>query len=183
MTDHLKPLISKLSLLEISEPPPPWREVPAIAIGGVRSVGFQPDSDLLLVVSEQGRGVIDCNTGKKLARDHDEYFEDEIRLEAEGIGPMSGQRIRISGLHGGGLPNSTSDMWSLDAVTLAWPEQLLILVEPGSWLYGGLYGKPDNLWKVFADSEIRAQGFSPTGRSLVIATSSEIQIYAREEMG
>ncbi|MDH3347823.1 MAG: hypothetical protein OEM02_06965 [Desulfobulbaceae bacterium] len=183
MTHHLKPLVSKLSALDLSKPPAPWCKAPTVLIGGLRSIGFQRDSDLLLVVSEQGRGVIDCVTGITLTRDRSEYYEDEILLEAEGIGQMSGQSIRISGLYGGGLPNSTSDNWSLETVTLAWPEQSLLLVEPGSWLYGSLYGKPCNFYKIFSDSEIRAQGFSPTGRTLVIATTSEIYIYSRNTVG
>ena len=86
-------------------------------------------------------------TGQKLARDHEEYYEDEVNLDADGIGPLAGQKIRISGLDGGGLPNSTTDGWSIETVTLSWPDQILFLIEPGSWFYGGLYGKPDNFKK------------------------------------
>jgi hypothetical protein len=183
MTNQLKPLIKRIISLDTTEPIYPWNKIAVFPVGGLRSIGFQSGSDLLLVVSDQGRGVIDCLIGQKVSRDQNEYYEDETQLEAEGIGPLSGQKIRISGLYGGGLPNSTSDGWSLEIASLTWPEQILILVEPGSWLYGGLYDKPDNFWKIYSDFEIRAQGFSSTGRTLVIATSSELIIYARNDIG
>jgi hypothetical protein len=183
MPDHLKTLINKIEILDRSEPPAPWCKRVVYPVGGLRSVGFQDDADILLVVSEQGRGIIDCIADQKLARDHEEYYEDEIRLEADGIGPLAGKKIRISGLYGGGLPNSTSDGWSIETVTLSWPEEILFLVEPASWFYGSLYGQPDNFRKVFSGSEIRAKGFSPTGRTFVIATSSDLTIYTRNAAG
>lgn len=183
MPDHLKPLIKKIEKLDITEPPPPWCKAAVFPVGGLRSVGFHGDADILLIVSEQGRGVIDCIAGEKIARDHEEYYEDEIRLDADGIGPLAGQKVRISGLYGGGLPNSRTDGWSVETVTLFWPEKILLLVEPGSWFYGSLYGQPDNFRKIFSGSEIRAKGFSPTGRTFVIATSSDLTIYTRNCAG
>jgi hypothetical protein len=164
----------------VKSPPSPWQVISPVAIGGLTSVGFDRDSDILLIVSHQGRGVIDCLSGKKLAKDDDEYFEDSNHLEAEGIGPLSGKTINIAGLFGGGLPTCTDDMWVLESITLEWPENNILLVEPGSDLYGSNFGKPDNFHKVGKGSEIRAYGFSHTGKSFIVATSSEVYIYARK---
>jgi len=143
-------------------------------------VGFSPSSDLLLVTSSQGRGVFDCRSGERLARDGDESgdFEDPVQLEANGIGPVSGT-VRMSGLYGGGLPNSTADGWSAERLSLDWPVETLLLFAPGSTLHWQVDGKPPVFTKVYLGSEIRAWGFSPTGRSLVVATSSDLTAYGR----
>jgi hypothetical protein len=52
-----------------------------------------------LVVSSQGRGVIDCLTGEKVAPDDEEFYENETSLEAQGIGILSDRTIRMSGLY------------------------------------------------------------------------------------
>jgi hypothetical protein len=60
-----------------------------------------------------GRGVFDCNSGERVARDKDGDWDDldETRLMSIGIGPLSEIRIRLAGLHGGGLPTTTDDGW------------------------------------------------------------------------
>lgn len=180
MYKHLKPLQEKLLSLNIDEVPDPWKLVTIFTVGGLRSVGFDRESENLLVVSLQGRGVIDCLTGEKVARDYEEYYENETRLEAQGIGILSDRTIRMSGLFGGGLPNITEDDWKLECVTFKWPEQMLILLPPSSDLYGSVHGHPDTMTKIFEDSRIRAYGFSYTGRSFVIATTSYATVYGRE---
>lgn len=180
MYEHLKPLQKKLLSLNVDKVPDPWKWVAAFSIGGLRSVGFDRESENLLVVSSQGRGVIDCLTGEKLARDYEEFYENETSLEAQGIGILSDRTIRMSGLFGGGLPSITEDGWQLECVTLKWPEQMLILLPPSSHLYGSVTGHPDTMTKIFEDSCIRAYGFSYTGRSLIIATTSDVTIFVRE---
>lgn len=180
MYEHLKPLREKLLSLNIGEVPDPWKLVATFAVGGLRSVGFDRESENLLVVSSQGRGVIDCLTGEKVARDHEEFHENEARLEAQGIGILSDRTIRMSGLFGGGLPSITEDGWQLECVTLKWPEQMLILLPPNSHLYGSITGHPDAMTKIFEDSCIRAYGFSYTSRSFIIATTSNVTVFVRE---
>lgn len=179
MYEHLEPLKKKLLLLSIAAPPPPWKIITPVAIGGLLSIGFDRNSDNLLIVSSQGRGVIDCLTGEKIARDYDEYYDNEVQLEAEGIGILSNKIIRMSGLYGGGLSIITKDRWTLESVTLSWPEQMIVLLPPDSNLYGSIYGRTDDMTKVAEDSRIRAYGFSYTGQSFVVATSSEVNIFSR----
>ena len=180
MYEHLKPLQEKILSLNIGEVPDPWKLVATFAVGGLRSVGFDRESENLLVVSSQGRGVIDCLTGEKVARDYEEFYENEPKLEAQGIGILSNRTIRMSGLFGGGLPNITEDGWQLECVTLKWPEQMLILLPPSSHLYGSVTGHSDTMTKIFEDSCIRAYGFSYTGWSLIIATTSDVTVFGRE---
>jgi hypothetical protein len=102
-------------------------------------------------------------------------FHDPIRLIAEGIGPLDGLQIPLAGTHGGGLPRITQDGWSVDDFTLDWPHHTLLLNGPHSWPYD-VNGK---LWKLGSESELRAWGFSPTGNSLVLATSSDLTVWGR----
>jgi hypothetical protein len=179
MYEHLNPLRNKLLSLNIGEIPSPWKRVATVSVGGLRSLGFDQESENLLIVSSQGRGVIDCLTGEKIARDDEEFYEGETKLEAQGIGVLRDRTIRMSGLFGGGLPIITEDGWQLESVTLKWPEQMLILLPPGSHLYGLVTRHPDSMTKIFEDSCIRAYGFSYTGRSLVIAITSDVTIFVR----
>jgi hypothetical protein len=176
---HLEPLRQRIHNAPIVENISDWHQIVSIAVGGLRSVGFDRHVDLLLVVSSQGRGVIDCLSGEKLARDDEEYYEGEEHLEAEGIGLLQGKTIKMAGLFGGGLPLITEDRWSIEIVCLNWPVQEVILIPPGSNLYGSLHNRPDRFEKVFSDASIRAVGFSHSGRSFVIATTSDVTIYGR----
>lgn len=178
-TPHLDPVRREVRAQKIDAPQGPWQKIGMIAVGGLRTIGFDRSSELLLVVSSAGRGVIDCSNCTKVARDDDEYYGGEQFLEAEGIGPLEGRTIRVAGLIGGGLPTNTQDGWSLEVVTLDWPEHEVLLVEPFSSIYDSLYGKQAKFRKIARESELRAFGFSYSGKSLVIASSSDITVYGR----
>lgn len=183
MYEHLNPLREKLLKLKTESPPASWQIKTIVSVGGLESVGFDRHSDNLLIVSSQGRGVIDCSTGEKTARDYNDDwdFKKYYRyLKADGIGDLAGQSITMAGLYGGGLPLCTEDGWELHSITLNWPEEMIILVEPNSSLYGSICNRPDNFVLVERDASIRAYGFSYTNKSFVIATTSDVTIYGRE---
>jgi hypothetical protein len=178
--EHLLPLIRRVRGAPVKPPPPPWQPSGAHAIGGLSDVGFGRGSDLLLVVSSDGRGVFDCIAGVRVARDRsNDDWRDMRELEAQGMGPLAGQRIRTSGIAGGGLALRTVDGWEAERLTLDWPEELLLLLPPGGRLYEDRRGRLPEFTKVAVSSGVRAWGFSPTGRSLVLATSSDVTIFSR----
>jgi len=177
---HLDPLLKHLRSLEIAPAPPPWFHVTTRAIGGLTAVGFDRTSELLLIVSSAGRGVVDGATGQKVARDTTDYYEDSTFLEAAGIGPLLGKTIRMAGLFGGGLPTITADGWKVEQVCLNWPITEVLLVEPGSDLFDVPYGKTGKFHKIMEWDEIRACGFSYSGNTFVIATPSDIAIYSKQ---
>ena len=180
LPDHLVPVVRRIRATSISDPPSPWRCIGSFSVGGLTDVGFGTRSDLLMVISSMGRGVFDCLTGEKVARDYDDGdWHDTLALEAEGIGPLAEQRIKTAGLHGGGLPMAAGDGWTAEDFVLDWPDHTLLLVPPGSWAYGDGFGKPANYTKVAVESELRAWGFSPTGRCLILATSSDLTCWNR----
>jgi hypothetical protein len=81
-----------------------------VAIGGMTEAGFVPQSSLLMVVSHQGRGLLDLITGSRVARDEQETgtWFDASRLAVLGIGPLDGQWIKVAGLAGDQLPATTA---------------------------------------------------------------------------
>jgi hypothetical protein len=85
--------------------PSAWRKVAYVAVGGLTDVGFA-DGRLLLVVSHQGRAVVDLSSGELLARDRDDggAWFDAVRGAAAGIGPLDGAWIGVCGLAGDGCP-------------------------------------------------------------------------------
>ncbi len=85
--------------------PSTWRKVTYLAVGGLTEVGFG-DGRLLLVVSHQGRAVVDLASGELLARDRHEAgaWFDAACGAALGIGPLDGAWIGVCGVAGAGCP-------------------------------------------------------------------------------
>ncbi|WP_406307191.1 hypothetical protein OHA61_39370 [Streptomyces sp. NBC_00885] len=178
--------------LSVSETPPPapWRTVldRRTPIGGLLGIGFAvaPDNgrDLVMVVSVDGHGLFDADTGEKIARDRDPDPEDSTPdavpdLTCPGLGPVTGTRVRIAGLFGGGLHTTTLDGWSVEDVSPEWPHHRVLLSTDGGMPHSGPHG--EGWWHIFDSnySELRAAGFSPSGRTLAVATSSDLTLWTR----
>jgi hypothetical protein len=172
-------LRKRLNSIPVSNPPSPWALVGTASIGGLTEVGFAGSADDLLVVSSQGRGLFDCLTGERIARDQDEVFPnpDETGLTCPGIGRRSAEVIRMAGLHGGGLLLGTRDGWVLHVIQLPWPIHYVFLTSD----FCDVTDDSGHITKICNDEPctFRAAGFSSTGRSFVVATSGEVRIYAR----
>lgn len=162
--------------------PTPWRIVSTAFVGGLIEVGYAPKSDLVLVVSHDGRGGFDAKTGEHLARDRspstDPWF-DPISMTASGIGPLEGVVIRLAGLSGGGLPKSTADGWRLETAYLDWPDACVFISSPGANPFDEQRSAGCTRIPINDGTELRACGFSETGRTFVIATNSDIVFYCR----
>ncbi len=161
--------------LREGDPPPPWRRTFRGPVGGFEMLGFAADSELLLVVSSSGRGVFDCETGQTVARDYDPdllQWADESRLTAEGIGPLHGQDIRMTGIPGGGLPTGTADGWSLHVIPFDWTECLALLCP--AWKDPFDLTGLQQCSAVHRGWHLTAFGFSYTGRTLVITEGSGV---------
>ncbi len=146
-----------------------WEKPVTHAIGGLTELGFDESGRYLLVVSHQGRGVIDLQTLKKVARDYDEQaaYGQHGNKTVEGIGPIAGQNIKCVGLWGGKLKDNTPDGWHVlisdkEIVTLSNPHHRTVSI-------------PESI------TALRAVGFSEDGEILIYATSSEIEFYRRDE--
>lgn len=184
VSDYADALRTRVREIPVAPPPPPWVAVPAIPVGGLTNVGIDGSNglELVLTISHAGRGVFNTR-GDRLARDDQEPSDswlDEVGLEAGGIGPLAERRVRIAGLAGGGLPTSTRDGWHVRNLPVDWRDDFVVLEPPGC---GALWtGHQSGCVAVFArdECELRAFGFSPSGRVLVLASSGDLRLYVRE---
>jgi hypothetical protein len=174
---HLRQRYSHLLALPANQLTPPWRMVASVAVGGLSGVGFEENSDTLLVTSFAGRGVFDGLTGERLARDDAYPFpEDTANCQVEGIGPLASRWVRTAGHHGGGLA-AWADGWSVERLPLTWPNEHLLLFPNGNSLWDDRQNL-DGVMKFLPDVLV-AFGFSPTGRTFIVATSSDFTLYGR----
>ena len=151
-----------------------WPTRHIVRAGGLFGLGFVDGSDLLLIATHDGRGVVDCISGEMIARDPDPSFPfDESSLKVEGIGPIAGQEIRIAGaIYGGSLLQVTDDGWRLTGQLSNSSEDVIQLFAPACAL-----DEPGTFTGFVP--EVRVFGFSPTGCSFVIGTGAEVFIFAR----
>jgi hypothetical protein len=177
-TDHMTDLRRRIRQMKTQAPMLPWKRSGGAAVGGLAAVGYADNSDLLLVVSSTGRGVFDCMTGKRIARDYDDRpsWYDRTHVLAQGIGPLEGQMIRLAGIDGGGLVHTTDDGYRLWLVAPTWPDYRVILSPPYTTIYSALH----QCVQVEGDYEIRAYGFSETGRSFIVAQNHTLYTFSRD---
>jgi hypothetical protein len=155
-----------------------WRRTVSAAVGGLREIGFSEDESALLVVSHDGRGLFDTVTGERLARDDDrpetnsDWF-DAAHRRVRGIGKTADRWVGMVGLWGGALALDDRQGWRAELVGKGRHEQALV----------GLQGEQQR-WRVAAPiAEVRAFGFSASGRFLVLATSADLTVFAKAEAG
>jgi len=180
MHDRQEALRQHVLNASVQDPPPSWERHRSFGVGGLLAVGFGENERYLLVESSNGRGVFDCVALERVARDYDmdaHTWSDLNRLECDGIGPLEGQSVRMAGLYGGGLSRGTGDGWSVDLVQIPWPDEYLVVAPPDS----SIYDLSTNITRLRPPfTAVHAFGFSPSGRTLVLATSSDLTIYDRD---
>lgn len=174
--------------MPFEEAPQSWQHT-RVAVAGLLSVGYAPNTDYLLAIGVNGRGVFDCSYDAKpikVARDYEtdneNQWHDIIKLQGIGIGPIANQIVPIAGIFGGGLPLQSFDHWILEMVSPNWPHVNVLLgkpdrkvigVQPHEWYSG--YVK----LKLSGEDEVKALGFSQTGKSFIVAYSHTIHIFSR----
>jgi hypothetical protein len=144
-------LRARLREAPVESPAQPWRKVAAIRVDGLDTV--RSADGLLLVPTTKGVLVIDCATGARA--------------------------INAPGAAGEDLTSATPDGWTVDVVAADWPAERVVLSGPGRLPFG----VPDRGgWQVVHDEqfcELRTTGFTPDGRTLVIASSCELRVFSR----
>ncbi len=179
---YLGPIRRMVRTASLVAPPRPWRAAGVFAVPALEAVGFDRSSELLLIISGEGRGVIDCSTGEKIARKHGPLEPDTFAgpLQAMGIGPLEGQQIATAGKKGGGLMRTTHDGWALEIVTLEWPRAEILLVPPRTSLFACQEDEHARFSRIESHPELHTCGFSFSGRSLAIAAGDDLTIYCRD---
>ncbi|WBP85316.1 hypothetical protein [Kitasatospora cathayae] len=186
LTPYQQQLHDRVVAAEVIPPPEPWRQVGRgiVPVGGLLGIGFavHPETghDLVLTVSNSGHGLFDAVTGEKLERDYDpEDDPDGPDLSCPGLGPVADVRIPVAGLWGGGLHSGAAGGWGVEVISPEWPSHRVLLVHGEGPERNGQHG--ETWWHVFHSSwsTFRAAGFSPTGRTLAVATSSDLTLWTR----
>lgn len=167
-----------LKNIEHKSQPMGWLTTATIAVGELTEIGFSRITNQLLIISSSGRGLIDCESGEKLARDYQEYGDwyDPINLTCQGIGQTADEQITISGLSGGGLPLVNQYGETLELTAENWPLNDLYFCPSGGSIFIERF--QTGCCHIFS-SYIRCYGFSWNGQFIVAATSSDVTIWQR----
>lgn len=177
--DNRKRLIKTIDSIHKSPKIEGWQCLGIYAVGGLLAVGFSKRKDILLVESSTGRGLFDCNTGEKIARDYNEEYVNpyDYELYCMGIDVLSDEEINTAGINGGGLLTVSPQGDSINIVSLNWPIQEIIFCPNYSSIYDDK--TKDKCCIVASEYEIRACGFSSNGNFFILATSSDFVLYKR----
>lgn len=159
-----------------------WKKVGFWAVGGLREIGFKNGTDYLMVLGG-GRGIFDCIKNEKIARDRTDYYHYEWNMNngiVKGFNLFEGEEIICGGFeYKDILKKITSDGWSikiengerLDYKKEIAPCEIMYLFNQES--------KQKIETQTFFYGINRAYGFSDTGKSFVVATSSDLHIWNR----
>lgn len=156
-----------------------WNKIALYGVGGLREIGFYKNTNLILVLSGQGRGLFDCSTGEKIARDKSDYYTEKWDSNTgivEGIADLKDELIICGGFEYPDKLNKETyygDKISIKKETRKiWngsnAECEIIYIESNN----------DKVEVYFSAYGInRAFGFSNTGETFVMATSSDLHIW------
>ncbi len=147
-----------------------WEHVIHQPTGGLTEFGFSEDESYFLVCSHAGRGLFDCSNGQRVARDYDPHYperESNAGRYVEGIGPLSSMWVRVHGLWSGKLNAFCPGGWKVELVPDKSSDKAFVVDLNNDKKY--LVDEPI--------TEVRAFGFSVSGRYLALATSSDVVVY------
>lgn len=160
----------------------PWRPIVTHAVGGLTAVGFDRTAEVMLVTSATGQSVIDGATGEILYRNRQDDGLDVAALKGTRLDSPADERFDMAGLYGGGLRRVTDDGWSVAHMAghaLLHPKDASIQFLAPEW---DSYRKDSTFHLLDRSGEdMRAFGFSWTGRTLALATPSTLVLWGRPE--
>ena len=156
--------------------PKGWTRKSTFAIGGFEYFGFSETSDILVVLSAQGRGLIDMSKDEKIARDDStDYILDETLLVCEGFDILEGETIKLAGEFGGSLlPVKNKSNERLVRVSPFYPCEDVIFQPPFESCFIERYNK--NCVRVYR-GYLYCYGFSFSGKYFVIADDGGITFW------
>ena len=153
-----------------------WEHLTTISVGGLENVGFASSGNII-ILSSQGRGILDFSTGQKIFRDNRDWWQDFDKEEKviAGFGGENDAIIKLSGLHAEDYLNkTTADGWTLSAEDSQYntiPIKKFYIKNSGSSV--SFFIAEDG------PCEVRCYGFSETEKTMIIASSCELIIWKR----
>lgn len=158
----------------------PWDQIAVMGIGGLTALGFDRACKDMLVTSISGQSVISAITGEVLYRNRDDDGLDTSALKGTRLDHPADERFDMAGLYGGGLRTMTDDGWSVEQLRghcVLYPAGASIHFLSPAW---ESYEKDATFHLLDRSGEdIRALGFSWSGRTLVYASPNTLSIWGR----
>lgn len=163
------------------ETPAPWTLSAYIHAGGVIAAGWDSQENVILV-SHDGYSVCDPRTGERLIRDPDPEMGygglSETGLEYSV--PATGETRPVFGIFGGGgILVSPRDHWELEIIAPDWPDEMVILREPGPG--GRDYLEGAHRLDLGLAGTLRGCGFAPSGRQFIVVASDGAVVFRRDD--
>lgn len=158
----------------------PWQQIKVLGIGGLTALGFDRASEEMLVTSRNGQSVISGASGEIIYRNRDDDGLDIKSLKGTRLDHPADERFDMAGLYGGGLRTTTDDGWSVEQL-----RGRRVLHPPGASIHflgsaWDSHSKDSTFFLIDSTvDDIRAFGFSWTGRTLVCASSGTLTIWGR----
>lgn len=183
--DKFEIIAEKLRAAKNVEETLDWKRSCEIAVGGLIAVGFyesadKPHLDKLIAIGSQGQTIIDCLSGEIVYRNREQDGYDPATLSAYDLSGQGTVPIRMSGIDGGGLKRCTQDGWSVEAIPIEWPIFYYILQYPETSIYSDhVLGRVSEFELIDYDYQQTAWGFSNSGNTLLLTSSSDIILWSR----
>ncbi len=188
------PIMRALFDAPLSDVAGPWRRVVMPMVGGITAIGFDRTGEDMLVTSHNGQSVMCGVSGEVLYRNREQDGLDTSALKGTRLDHPAEERFDMAGLFGGALRTQTDDGWSVERIAVA-PDALRDAMQPdithcllhqnGASIHFNhpkwdSYNKDRSFHLLAREPEdIRAFGFSWTGRTLALATSADLTIWNR----
>lgn len=176
----LDPINRALNDAPIAGPCGPWQVIATRAVGGLTGLGFDRKSEDMLVTSINGQSVMSGESGDILYRNRDDDGLDRSALKGTRLDHPADERFDMAGVFGGGLRTTTDDGWTVERIGAN-----CVLQPPGASIHflapRWADHRKDTTFHLLDRSgeDVRAFGFSWTGRTLVVATPSTLSIWGR----
>ncbi|MFK8006104.1 MAG: hypothetical protein AB8H03_07020 [Saprospiraceae bacterium] len=137
-----------------------------------------------MVLSSKGRGIFDCLKDKKVGRDYLDYYMEHWESElgiVEGFGILENEIIKCGGFEAPDIiRKKTDDNWIVEIQNEIRPNWVKKKLKAEVMYLRNIKTNKKIEVEVFHFGIDRGYGFSDTGNSFIIGTSSEIIIWNRE---
>lgn len=179
---HREKIYDILKQIPSATNPIGWTNKGSFNVGGFEYFGFDESSDLLLVISSDGRGIIDLAKSEMVARDFTEDFIlDETLLICEGFDILQDKTIKLAGKYGGSvLPIRSKSGESLRRVSPLFPCEDIIYQPAFEDCF--VEGHNKNCVRIYRGF-LYCYGFSYSGNYFAIADDSGISFWERNSRG
>lgn len=169
-----------LHLVPSQRPPQPWRYVGRFLVADLVSVGFDERAENLLIITNSEQIVIDCIQGKQIFRG---LLGDRISTSERvtpATGTLAGKTVFLLNNKSYDWSQTTFDRWH--CVFSKSPnglQQVGLIMPIRKDQHRSMNLKNLRFAKIAWQRNIVTAGFSPSGRTLIVASDHDVAVYSR----